>query len=182
MASGQERRSPPPRAQWRPRSCRPWRGRIVFARVYERKRDFRYLYVRSRTGTEPSRRLRGGLRGVPGPRCAAHVHRQHALGPDGPGPVRARLGFGWAYQGDAEGLAHTLRVDDVTSPAHRRVDSFGGGGLTDIDVGFPGFRSAASTTGACAAATNPAARDAPRSCAPGTPLRIAVSASRWGAA
>lgn len=118
-----------------------WRDRIAFARVYERKRDFPYLYVRSRTGTEPSRRLRGGLRAeCQGSGAQRTCTDNTRSGPTGLDLYGRRLGFGWAYQGDAEGLAHTLRVDDVTSSAHRRVDSFGGGGLTEIDVGFPGFQ------------------------------------------
>ena len=38
-----------------------WRGRVAFARTYDRKRDFPYLYTRSDAG--PSQRLPGGARG-----------------------------------------------------------------------------------------------------------------------
>lgn len=118
-----------------------WRDEVAFARTYDRKRDYPYLYVRPLEGEATSRRMPGGQRNActrrTGRRVCTDDRRSapHALELYG-----RRLAFGWSFQGFAEGRASEVRLDTVGG-AHRRVDSFGGGGLTGLDLSWPAFEA-----------------------------------------
>jgi hypothetical protein len=54
-----------------------------------------------------------------------------------------RLAFAWRFTDFAEGFAYDLRLDDVLARGGdpRRLAHQGGGGLTEIVLGWPGFEA-----------------------------------------
>ena len=112
-----------------------WKDRVAFARRYDRKRDYPYLYV-NRGGR--SRRVPGGPRNA----CLARGRCTDARRsrPSGLELYGRRLGFTWSYQALGEGPASQLRVHDVDGRPRTVVDRVQGGGLTGIAPVFPGFQ------------------------------------------
>jgi hypothetical protein len=121
-----------------------WRSRIAFARAYDRRRAFPYLYVNDLSGQAASRRMPGGQRAacrrLEGRRECTDGRRSAPAGLELHG---RRLAFAWRYVGFAEGFAYDLRLDDVLAGdgAPRRLDAFGGGGLTAIVLGWPALEA-----------------------------------------
>lgn len=121
-----------------------WRPRLAFARTYDHKRDYPYLYVNALGDAQGSARMPGGQRNA----CARQgkvltcssklLSRPRELELYG-----RRLAFQWQYLGLAEGLASEIRLDDVRSRTGnpRRLDRFGGGGLTQLELGWPAFEA-----------------------------------------
>jgi hypothetical protein len=110
-----------------------WRGTLAFARDYDAKPGLGYVYTRSLSSGRPSTRLAGGPRS----RCE-HCHptpASHAVQLDLYGP---RLGFTWIYLDNAEGLDTEIRLDTLGG-GHQRVAHQRGGGLTEVQLGWPAF-------------------------------------------
>jgi hypothetical protein len=120
-----------------------WRDRIAFARTYDDKRAFPYLYARSLGSRAPSLRLPGGQRNA----CVRNrttgrtscspntLSRPMALDLWG-----RRLAFAWTFAGFGEGLDTEIRLDTIGAD-HRVVAHQSGGGLTQVQLGWPGFES-----------------------------------------
>ncbi len=51
-----------------------------------------------------------------------------------------RLGFTWTYLAGGEGLDSEIRLDTIGA-GHRRVAHQNGGGLTQVQLGWPAFDS-----------------------------------------
>lgn len=118
-----------------------WRDRIAFARTYDTKPDYPYLYTRPAEGGGRSQRLPGGQR--------KECFRDRRTGrlqcsPDTLSrPVALdlygrRLGFTWTFSGLAEGLDTEIRIDTIGG-GHERVAAQDGGGLTSARLGWPAF-------------------------------------------
>jgi hypothetical protein len=112
-----------------------WKGRIAFARRYDRKRAYPYLYVND---GGRSARVPGGQRNACGTSGRCTDPRRSR--PTGLELYGRRLGFSWAYQGIAETPAFDVRVHDVDGDARTVVDRFPGGGLTGVTPSWPGFQ------------------------------------------
>ncbi|MEA2275527.1 MAG: hypothetical protein QOC78_487 [Solirubrobacteraceae bacterium] len=103
-----------------------WKDGIAFVRRYP-DRALPIVYARSRTGSEPSRRMPGG----------PHDHgRATALDLYG-----RRLAVAWTFRGRYLGPASDLRLVDTTSRDVTYVDRFAGGGLTTIARDAPAFEA-----------------------------------------
>jgi hypothetical protein len=107
-----------------------WKGRLGFARAYDAKPQYPYIYVKDVESSDPSVRMPGGSRGTPSTNSA-------------PGQLElygTRLGFQWRYATTAgTGTVFELRVDALGGDPvliDRRVV-----GLTAILIGWPGFES-----------------------------------------
>lgn len=112
-----------------------WRSTIAFAREYDGKPGLGYLYTRSLTASKPSTRMPGGSRSTC-ERCSR-----------GPGSRASqldlygrRLGFTWTFLARGEGLDTDIRLDTIGG-AHQRVAHQSGGGLTQVQLGWPAFES-----------------------------------------
>jgi hypothetical protein len=112
-----------------------WRGTIAFARDYDAKPGLGYLYTRSLAGSRPSTRMPGGARST--------CDRCNPL----PGSKAAqldlygkRLGFTWTYLHNGEGLDSEIRLDTIGG-SHQRVAHQAGGGLTQVQLGWPAFEA-----------------------------------------
>ena len=105
-----------------------WKGRLAFARAYDNKPQYPYLYVKDVSSSQPSQRVAGGPRGTPNTRSS-------------PGQLELygkRLGFQWTYRSTrGTGTIYELRVDTV-GDGHVLIDQRVVG-LTAILVGWPGF-------------------------------------------
>jgi hypothetical protein len=120
-----------------------WRNRIAFARTYDDKRAFPYVYTRAIGSRVASRRLPGGQRNAclrnrntGRTSCSPNtVSRPMALDLWG-----RRLAFAWTFAGFGEGLDTEIRLDTIGAD-HRVVAHQGGGGLTQIQLGWPGFEN-----------------------------------------
>jgi hypothetical protein len=109
-----------------------WRSTIAYARVYDSKPGLPYLYVRAVGSSRPSTRLPGGPRSTCG-NCTGTRNFPIALELYG-----KRLGFTWSYTGTGEGLDSDIRMDTVGA-GHTRVAHQNGGGLTQVQLGWPAF-------------------------------------------
>lgn len=110
-----------------------WRDTLAFARDYDDKPGLGYLYTRAIASGRPSFRMPGGARS----RCE-HCHpapASHATQLDLYG---SRLGFTWTYLANGEGLDSEIRLDTVGG-GHLRVAHQDGGGLTQVQLGWPAF-------------------------------------------
>ena len=112
-----------------------WRGTIAFARDYDNKPGLGYLYTRAVTGSKPSTRMPGGSRSSC-QRCTL-IPASKATQLDLYGK---RLGFTWTYLGGGEGLTSEIRLDTIGG-GHTRVAHQNGGGLTQVQLGWPAFDS-----------------------------------------
>jgi hypothetical protein len=111
-----------------------WRDHIAFARTYDADRDRSLIYVRPLTGRATSRRLPAGpLRGCA--TCDPALARPSALELYG-----RRLAFAWSYAGPEEGLETDIRLDTIGG-GHVRVAHQPGGGLTQVQPGWPAFEA-----------------------------------------
>jgi len=113
-----------------------WRDTLAFARDYDNKPGLGYLYTRAIASGRTSVRMPGGARGVRS-RCencqltpASHATQLDLYG--------SRLGFAWTYLASGEGLDSEIRLDTVGA-GHRRVAHQAGGGLTQVQLGWPAF-------------------------------------------
>jgi hypothetical protein len=105
-----------------------WKGRLAFARAYDSKPQYPYLYVKAVSSSQPSQRVPGGPRGTPDTGSS-------------PGQLELygkRLGFEWSYRSSqGTGTVYELRVD-TAGDGHvlidRRVT-----GLTAVLIGWPSF-------------------------------------------
>jgi hypothetical protein len=123
-----------------------WRPRLAFARVYDNKRAYPYIYVNDLSDRHGSQRMPGGQRNTcerdrrTGRTTCTDNRRSMPLDLELYG---RRLAFAWRYTDFAEGFAYDVRLDDVR--AHdgnpRRLARQGGGGLTEIVLGWPAFAS-----------------------------------------
>ncbi len=139
-----------------------WKGRVGFARVYDRKPKYPYLYVKTIMSAEKSVRMPGGQReecstvtgGPTGPRTYCSDDSRST-----PAQLELygrRLGFAWRYQGNGESPQYEIRVDTIGG-GHLRMDAGGGGGLTLLILGWPSFeegriywsRACFADTGGC---------------------------------
>ena len=111
-----------------------WRGTLAFARTYDNKRDFPYLYTRPLTGSGKSTRQPGGPRSGCA-KCDDRLSRPIALDLYG-----RRLAFAWQYVGTGEGLDTDIRMDTIGG-GHVRVSHQPGGGLTQVQPGWPAFEN-----------------------------------------
>lgn len=116
-----------------------WKGRVAFARVYDHKRDYPYLYVKTVASGKPSARMPGG----PRRRCAVQAGKAvcadgHQSVPQALELYGTRLAFAWRYRGFSEGPDYDLRLDTVGA-GHRLMDHINGGGLTSVPIGWPSF-------------------------------------------
>jgi len=119
-----------------------WRDRIAFARTYDAKRDFPYLYTRPAHGPGRSLRLPGGQRRecqrdrrTGRTECSiGTLSRPSALDLYG-----RRLGFTWTFSGFGEGLDTEIRLDTIGGRHLRVAAQSGGGALTSADLGWPAF-------------------------------------------
>lgn len=116
-----------------------WKGRIGFARVYDHKRDYPYLYVKTIVSGRPSERMPGGQRKecvTEGGRTRCSDDRRSV--PQALELYGTRLAFVWRFQGLGEGADYDLRLDTVGG-GHRLMDHVNGGGLTSVPLGWPSF-------------------------------------------
>jgi len=135
FASGQEIRlasaSAPDASEFWPTI---WKGTLAFARTYDSKRDFPYVYTRSLQSAARSTRQPGGPRSACA-KCDDRLSRPIALELYG-----KRLAFAWQYVSTGEGLDTDIRMDTIGG-GHVRVAHQGGGGLTHVEPGWPAFES-----------------------------------------
>ncbi len=110
-----------------------WRDKLAFAREYDNKPGLGYLYSRAIASGRASARMPGGARS----RCehCTPLPGSHAAELDLYG---SRLGFAWTYLANGEGLDSEIRLDTVGA-GHARVAHQGGGGLTQVQLGWPAF-------------------------------------------
>ena len=113
-----------------------WRSQIAFARTYDDKRNFPYLYVKALSGGS-SRRQPGGPRNACQRGFCSENTRSRPTSIDLYG---TRLGFSWEYAGVGETFSEEVRLDTVDGP-HKLVEKGGGGGLTAILFRGVGFES-----------------------------------------
>jgi hypothetical protein len=139
-----------------------WKGRVGFARAYDAKPNYPYLYVKTIMSREKSSRMPGGqrkecntIRGGP------TDGRRYCSDDSKSTPAQLelygrRLGFAWRYQGNGESPQYEIRVDTIGG-GHIRLDAGGGGGLTLLILGWPSFeegriywsRACFADTGGC---------------------------------
>src|SRR4051794_28252138 len=117
-----------------------WKGDLGFARTYDNKPGYPYLYVKKVASSQPSLRMPGGQRNECGPQPGGKtVCSDDKLSV----PLElelygTRLAFAWRFQGLHEGPTYDLRLDTV-GDGHRLMDSVASGGLTLIPIGWPSF-------------------------------------------
>jgi hypothetical protein len=111
-----------------------WKGTLAFARTYDDKRDYPYIYTRPLTGSARSTRQPGGPRSGCAT-CNDRLSRPIALDLYG-----KRLAFAWQYIGTGEGFDTDIRMDTVGG-GHVRVAHQGGGGLTQVEPAWPAFEA-----------------------------------------
>jgi hypothetical protein len=122
-----------------------WKGRVGFARAYDRKPNYPYLYVRTIMSSEPSSRMPGGQRKECSTVTGAGGSRRYCSDDSRSTPAQLelygrRLGFAWRYQGNGESPQYEIRVDTIGG-GHQRLDAGGGGGLTLLILGWPSFEN-----------------------------------------
>jgi hypothetical protein len=120
-----------------------WRGTLAFGRVYDSKPDLPYIYTRPVLGTATSTRQPGGARNA----CT----RNRNTGRTSCSPATQsrpmslelwgrRLAFAWTFSGFAEGLDTEIRMDTIGG-GHTLVAHQSGGGLTQVQLGWPAFEN-----------------------------------------
>src|SRR3954447_13490656 len=112
-----------------------WKGRIGFARAYDHKRNYPYLYVKTIASDAPSERMPGGPRNEC--RDQGCSDDRHSV-PQALELYGTRLAFAWRFQGLTEGQDYDLRLDTVDG-GHRLMDHVDNGGLTAVPIGWPSF-------------------------------------------
>jgi hypothetical protein len=120
-----------------------WRGTIAFGRAYDNKRNYPYLYSRPLEGDVRSTRQPGGARKacVRNRNTGRRVCSNDALSrPQALDLYGRRLAFAWTFLGFAEGLDSEIRLNTIGG-GHTRVARQGGGGLTQVALGWPAFDS-----------------------------------------
>jgi len=117
-----------------------WKGRVGFARVYDKGPGISYVYVKDVANSHPSERLPGGPDFTSSFRCG----QQPCPNVSRPVPLQlelygSRLAFAWRYQAN-RGDSYELRVDTVGSKDSVVLDR-GTSGLTRLQVAWPSFES-----------------------------------------
>lgn len=133
-----------------PRASEAWptfhRPRLAFARVYDNKRDYPYIYVNDLNDGHGSQRMPGGQRNT----CQRNRRTGRTICTDDRRSMPLdlelygrRLAFTWRYTDFAESFAYDIRLDDVRARdgSPRRLVKQHGGGLTAIVLGWPAFAS-----------------------------------------
>jgi hypothetical protein len=120
-----------------------WRGTIAFGRTYDAKPDHPYIYARPLTGTAASKRQPGGPRNA----CTRDRNTGRTSCSDDTlsRPIALdlygrRLAFAWTFLGTGEGLDTEIRWDTLGA-GHRLLAHQDGGGLTQVQVGWPAFEA-----------------------------------------
>jgi hypothetical protein len=116
-----------------------WKGRLGFARVYDDKPGYPYVYVKTIESSAPSARMPGGPRNE----CSSDGGRTSCSDPQRSVPQQlelygTRLAFAWRSAALSEGAAYEMRVDTVGG-GHVRLDDVRNGSLTAIVIGWPSF-------------------------------------------
>jgi hypothetical protein len=116
-----------------------WRGTLAFGRTYDNKRDDPYVYTRALAGPGRSVRRAGGPRAA----CSHSAGRTQCADPRLSRPedlelYGRRLAFTWRYAGFGEGLTTEIRMDTLGA-GQTRVAHQDGGGLTQVELGWPAF-------------------------------------------
>jgi hypothetical protein len=138
---GTERRVPDASS---PSASEAWptfhRPRIAFARLYDDKRSYPYLYVNDLSDSRGSIRMPGGQRKTCSRGRCTDDRRSEPFGLELYG---RRLAFSWRYTDFAEGFAYDLRLDDVRARSGdpQRLAHVGGGGLSSASLSWPAFEA-----------------------------------------
>jgi opacity protein-like surface antigen len=120
-----------------------WRGTLAFGRTYDDKPNHPYIYARPVNGTATSERLPGGARQAcrRDPSTGRTSCSDDTLSrPMGLELYGRRLAFAWTFLGFSEGLDTEIRMDTLGG-GHTRVAHQDGGGLTQVQHGWPAFES-----------------------------------------
>lgn len=107
----------------------PWRGSLAFERTYDRKRSVPYLYVGRYDRPARSVRVPGGPQGRQA-RASSSANGLDLYG--------RRLAFAWTFPASGEGPDTQIRLDTLGGGAER-VAAQGGGGITQVELGWPAF-------------------------------------------
>ncbi len=107
-----------------------WRGTVAFARTYDSKPGYPYIYARPVAAGMPSTRLPGGSRG-PKPNATRSAPSELEL-------TGRRLSLVWRSPGDI-GDQTEIRLDTLGGDHERVAQEHGGGGLTQVEVSWPAF-------------------------------------------
>jgi hypothetical protein len=118
-----------------------WRDTLAFGRTYDTKPDLPYVYTRPVVGSARSTRQPGGARNA----CA----RNRNTGRTSCSPATVsrpmslelwgrRLAFAWTFSGFNEGLDTEIRLDTIGG-GHTVIAHQNGGGLTQVQLGWPAF-------------------------------------------
>jgi hypothetical protein len=137
-----------------------WKGRLGFARVYDSKPAYPYLYVKTVSSSSPSQRMPGGQRNecqANGPTGQPTCSDDKKSVPQELELYGTRLAFAWRYEGLSEGPDYDLRLDTV-GDGHQLMDHVNNGSLTTVPIGWPSFeggrlfwtRGCFADTGGCA--------------------------------
>jgi len=139
FARGTERRVPEASS---PSASEAWptfyRPRLAFARLYDNKRSYPYMYVNDLSDSRGSIRMPGGQRKACFRGRCTDDRRSEPFGLELYG---RRLAFAWRYVDFAETFAYDLRLDDVRARDGNpvRLAHVGGGGLSASSVNWPAF-------------------------------------------
>src|SRR4051812_2454787 len=120
-----------------------WKGRIAFARVYDARRAYPYLYEGQLGSRHPHRLPDGPRRGCttnPGTRRVCG-DRTRSL-PTALDMRGRKVALAWEYKGTLDAPASEIRIVDVLRRKSNLVDHVRGGGLTNIERVAPNFDGA----------------------------------------
>ncbi|MGZ6576123.1 MAG: hypothetical protein ACXVHJ_34600 [Solirubrobacteraceae bacterium] len=115
----------------------PWRDRLAFERVYEDDPGEPVIYVGRSQGAAHSVRQAGGTNTI----CPPRVRRcksSSRLSANGLELHGDRLAFTWVHETGGEGPGTQIRLDTVGGSG-RLVAAQRGGGITQVELGWPAF-------------------------------------------
>ena len=117
-----------------------WRNTLAFGRTYDSKPDLPYIYTRPVNGSATSTRQPGGARNA----CRRAANGRTSCSPatvSRPMSLELwgrRLAFAWTFSGLNEGLDTEVRLDTIGG-GHTVIAHQNGGGLTQVQLGWPAF-------------------------------------------